>query len=456
MGMISNTARFAALAILFGAMAWAGVREGLKASVNSGNAVQMDGVGPDSTEAPRPDTLEVLVMLPFGLQVDTLPGGFLPRKTKRLREIALESLHGLECAAEALAFYGIPVTLDVVDEVPDSSGRVALAQRDLVKSDVVFGPLMRENVAVVLPRIDRLRKEHVLLTEQPYRHLERGMHVRQAVSSELEAAGVLASMVAAKHDTDNVVLVVTGGSDAALEKHFQATFDAAQRAKWLTAEDSARYALLDTVHGSTRSVGALAMHLTPYERNVVVGMAGRNSRSMWAALQTELQMNDSSDVLLYAHPELAEMPFVEGALMEAWKLTLPQTNQVLWQDSTRWEGLSAYRNLTGMDPDKYATLAHDALIDVGRRMHPWAPTTTWARAFEWAPSPDSASWHNTAWDVMRFEALAWKPLDSCAATLPFEPQLFYTEEDSLIPVPDRYQHLFPEEYPDAIKTAPRP
>ena len=34
--------------------------------------------------------------------------------------------------------------------------------------------------------------------------------------------------------------------------------------------------------------------------------------------------------------------------------------------------------------------------------------------------------------------------------------LFYTEEDSLIPVPDRYQHLFPEAYPDAIKTAPRP
>ena len=87
----------------------------------------------------------------------------------------MESLHGLECAAQALAFYGIPVTLNVVDEVPDSLGRVALAQRDLVKSDVVFGPLMRENVAVVMSRIDRLRKEHVLLTEQPYRHLEQGM-----------------------------------------------------------------------------------------------------------------------------------------------------------------------------------------------------------------------------------------------------------------------------------------
>ena len=454
--MMSNTARIAALAILLGAMAWAGVREGARASITSGDEARVEVVGPDSAELPVPDTLEVLVMLPFGLQVDTLPGGFLPRKTKRLREIALESLHGLECAAEALAFHGIPVKLNVTDEVPDSMGRVALSQRDLVKSDVVFGPLMRENVAVVLSRIDRLKKEHVLLTEQPYRHLERGMHVRQAVSSEIEAAGVLASMVAAKHDTDNVVLVVTGGSDAALEQHFQETFDAAQRAKWSTAEDSVRHALLDTVHGSTRSVGALSMHLTPHERNVVVGMAGRNSRSMWAALQTELQMNDSSDVLLYAHPELAEMPFVEGAVMEKWRLTLPQTNQVLWHDTARWQGLSAYRDLTGVDPDKYATLAHDALLDAGRRMHPWAKTTSWARDFKWVPSPDSASWHNTAWDVVRFEALTWKPLDSCATVPLFQPRLFYTEEDSLIPVPDRYQHLFPEAYPEAIKTAQRP
>ena len=454
MGMISNTARLAAMSILLGGMAWTVLREDARATDTPSVVVEVGKASLDSLELP--DTLDVLVMLPFGLQVDTLPGGFLPRKTKRLREIALESLHGLESAAQALASQGIPVELNVIDEVPDSLGRLFLAQRDLVKSDLVFGPLMRENVAVVLPRIDRLKKEHVLLTEQPYRHLERGMHVRQAVSSEVEAAGVMASMVATRHDTDNVILVVTNGSDAALEAHFQATFDAAQRAKWLTSEDSTRHALLDTVHGSTRSVGALALHMTPYERNVVVGMAGRNARSMWAALQTELQMNDSSDVLLYAHPELAEMPFVKGGLMEAWRVTLPQTNQVLWHDTARWESLASYRNLTGMDPDKYATLAHDALIDAGRRLHPWMDNTTWAQPFVWAPSPDSASWHNMAWDVMRFEALTWKPLDSCAAVPPFQPRLFYTEEDSLIPVPDQYQHLFPEAYPEATKTEPRP
>ena len=67
------------------------------------------------------DTLDVLVLLPFGLQVDTLPGGFLPRKAGRLREIALETLHGLEAASRELAEAGLPVRLHVLDEVPDLS-----------------------------------------------------------------------------------------------------------------------------------------------------------------------------------------------------------------------------------------------------------------------------------------------------------------------------------------------
>ena len=135
----------------------------------------------------------------------------------------------------------------------------------------------------------------------------------------------VAQWVSAKHDTDRVVLVVTQGNDALLETAFAQVFNAQQRAKWLEEGDSLRHALLDTVQASRRSVGHLAEHVTPYERNVVVGVAGRSSRSMWAALQTELQMNDSSDFVVYAHPEVADMPFVEGDLMERWRLTLPRS-----------------------------------------------------------------------------------------------------------------------------------
>ena len=410
----------------------------------------------DSLNAQALDTLHVLVMLPFGLGVDTLPGGSLPRKTIRLREIALESLHGLECAALELAGKGLPVELIVSDEIPDSTGRILLSQRDLVRSDVVVGPLMRENLAALMPRIDRLRKEHILLTEQPPRHVERGTAVRQAVASEVEAAGLLAELVASRHDTDHVMLVVTGGSDALLEQQFHASFDAVQKAKWESPIDSMRYELLDTVNGSTRSVGQLALRMTPYERNVVVGLAGRNSRSMWAALQTELQMNDSSDIVLFAHPELAEMPFVDGQLMEDWRLTLPRTNQIQWSDTSRWESLEAYRTLVGVDPGKYATLAHDALLDAGQRRFQWIEGVSWAQPIVWTLSPDSLSWHNTSWEIVRFEDLQWKPVDSCQDVEPFVPRLFYTEEDSLIPVPFDYQHLFPEEYPMAKAPSPRP
>ena len=78
---------------------------------------------------------------------------------------------------------------------------------------------------------------------------------------------------------------------------------------------------------------------------------------MWAALQTELQMNDSSDFVVYAHPEVADMPFVEGDLMERWRLTLPLSASIQWEDSTRFDALQQFRDVAGTDPDKYATLA---------------------------------------------------------------------------------------------------
>jgi len=396
------------------------------------------------------DTLEVLVMLPFGLQSDTLPGGHLPRKAGRLREIALETLHGVESAARELSDAGLPVRLNVVDEVPDSLGRIQVTNLDIARASLVIGPLMRENVGVVASRIDRFGREHVLLTDQPERYVERGPAVRQAVASQWAAAERLAHVVAAAHDTDNVVLVVTGASDAALESRFEAVFNADQRMKWQWPGDSLRYALLDTVHGSARSVGRLAQRVTPYERNVVISVAGRSARSMWAALQTELQMNDSSDFVLFGHPELADMPFVEGELMEKWRLTLPQTAQIAWEDSARWPSLREYRLRMGTEPQKYAVLAHDALVDAARRRHPWVnrDVVVWGQPFEWAQPQERGAWVNEAWTMTRFGDLRWARLDTMAEMAPFVPRLFYDDEEKVIPVPEAYQHLFPDEYPN--------
>ena len=424
------------------AMGWGMVQGRTQAVAQGGVVAQADSV--------FIDTLDVLVLLPFGLQVDTLPGGLLPRKAARLREIALETLHGVEAASRELAQAGLPIRLNVVDEVPDSLGKPQFNNLDIAKCELVLGPLMRENVAIAAPRIDRFGREHVLLTEQPAHHVERGGAVRQAVASEVAATHMLADLIASRHDTDHVMLVVTGASDAALERAFEAEFNAAQRSKWQTPLDSLRYALLDTVQADARSVGRLADHVSPYERNVVVSVAGRSARSMWAALQTELQMNDSSDFVLFAHPELAEMPFVEGRLMEKWRLTLPLTNQIQWQDSLRWEGLEDFRLRMATEPQKYAVLAHDAMLDAGLRRHPWLNVHPWTDPMVWDTLEASGAWSNVSWSLKRFENLQWTPLDSCEPMPPFVPRMFYTEGDTLIPVPRKYQHLFPEEYPDAL------
>ena len=395
------------------------------------------------------DTLRLLVLLPFGLQVDTVMGGELPRKAGRLREIALECLQGVEVAAHQLAQVGLPLEVKVVDETPDSLGKMQVTNMDIARCDVVLGPLMRENLAVVAPTIDRYQKNQILLTEQPERMVQRGSRIRQAVSSELVAAELLAEQVAAAHDTDNVMMVMTQGSDLGLELAFQRTFDAAQRSKWQTEGDSMRYALLDTVHGTVRSVGHLADRLTPYERNVVVSVAGRSSRSMWAALQTALQMNDSSDIVLYGSAELAEMPFVEGGLMEKWRLTLPQTGMLAWNDSTKKEVFKLYRTIAETDPQKYGRLAHDAVIELGKWTHPWTAehVETLSEEMTWRQSQEDGAWLNASWTLTRFKDLSWGMLDTMPLIPRFEPRLFMDEEDNVIPVPEQYQHLFPEEYP---------
>ena len=107
------------------------------------------------------DTLRLAVLLPFGLQVDTLEGGMLPRKTVRLRQMHVVLARG---GRPCLNWAKLACRLSqVLDETPDSLGRPQYRQAP-GRADVVVGPLMRENVGVVAPKIDRLGKQHILLT----------------------------------------------------------------------------------------------------------------------------------------------------------------------------------------------------------------------------------------------------------------------------------------------------
>ena len=122
---------------------------------------------------------------------------------------------------------------------------------------------------------------------------------------------MLAESASDHHGLDRVMLLVVGGGNEELERDFMERFNAEQQVKWVLPGDSLRYSLLDTVSVTDRSVEELSNHLDPSRRNVIVGVAGRTARSMWAALQTELQIQDDMDIVLMAHPVVGDLPFWE-------------------------------------------------------------------------------------------------------------------------------------------------
>jgi len=360
------------------------------------------------------DTLDVLVLLPFGLFADTLEGGSLSRKAHRLREIALETLHGLEFAARELGKAGLPLNMQVRDEMPDSTGGFQWTNMDLANSELVIGPMLREHVGVLAPRIDRYGCEHILLTDQPNRYVQRGPAVRQVVPEERQAIRMLAESASDHHGLDRVMLLVVGGENEGLERDFMERFNAEQRAKWVLPGDSLRYSLLDTVSVTYRSVEELSNHLDPSRRNVVVGVAGRTARSMWAALQTELQIQDDMDIVLMAHPVVGDLPFWEVELMEKWRMTLPMSSEVSWSDSSHWDDLELYRMTVGSEPGEYTLSAHDALIDAGIRRHGWLDhvVSTWGDPFDWGQPIERGAWINMSWTIVRFNELQFANLES--------------------------------------------
>jgi hypothetical protein len=153
--------------------------------------------------------------------------------------------------------------------------------------------------------------------------------------------------------------------------------------------------------------------------------------------------------VVYAHPEVADMPFVEGDLMERWRLTLPLSPQIHWEDSARFGALQQFRDVAGTDPDKYATLAHDAVLDAGARHAPHADwfVTSMMGDILWSQRLDQGAWFNETWELRRFAQLGWCPLDTMPELPPFQPRLFIDPEiEDVIPVPMEYRHLFPQAY----------
>jgi len=369
-----------------------------------------------------------VTILPFFTDLVEEEGAPPARRELRMREIAVENMHGIQWAAERLSNEGYHIELRFFDEVADTLGLNHWRIEDIYDADVVFGPLQLSPISISRRIIERTGAEHILLTPVPAAFLRGSDAIRTVIPSQLHAVDVMARDIAEKHSQDNVVFVMSGGNDLELEERFLDVYNRELQTDTVYADSL----LFDTVHASRNSIGSLSEKLDYYSRNVIVSLAGRSSRSMHSNLQMEVQINDSTEIFVYTHPELKDLGFIDVTFLERTRTTMPVSEEVNWSDSATIAAVKVFQGQFDTSPSKYSIRAHDAFLDaftrkLERDLGPMdfsvlpAPIAT---AFDWVAVDQFSGYVNKHWKLKTFYQRQWCDSESVPTLLDFiKPEL---------------------------------
>jgi hypothetical protein len=385
-----------------------------------------------------PDTthycFRAAAILPFFTKLEVDTAGPPPRREWRMREIAVDNLNGMRWAADRLASAGYDVEISIYDEIADSLGVVGWAAEDVAGMDVVLGPLQQSSLSKSLRIIEKSGAEHIILTKVNPGLLSRSDHLRSILPSKKYSVDILIQDILKNHPEDNIIFMMAGGTDAELEAHFLEKFPLQPLAYDSLLADTMTF---DTVMGSKKSIGSLPGKLKFYDRNVIVSLASRRSRSMISNMQMAVQINDSTDIYVYANSDLKELGFIDIAFLERTRTTIPQSGVLNYGDSTLAEALKLYRDVYDTDPSEYAVRAHDALLDAFIRKMEAMPMDTalsvdtmavWdvsslprpvATDFQWIQISEYGGYVNSTWELSTFNTGRWFETDSVPALDPF-------------------------------------
>ena len=370
-------------------------------SVNGHAKVQVN-----SAQLPllRSDTLRVLAMLPFMLEVDTVIGGEYDARTTRLREVSLDFFHGMEWAAQTLQDSGYAVQLRIVDTEPDTLGVHAWSELDLRWSDVVLGPLRSAKMDSVSQLLSTTQTPQWLLT--PLKPAVWSHHDRVYSLRSDERAGMrkLGALVARTHPLDTVLLLETRGKDAALEEAFKEGFT------------SVRGSLsgLESLSSSNRFAEGITAQMDTSKLNVVAIPAGKSAQSMIAYVQTELQLADSFPVRIYANAVTAELEFMERDFMNRSNWTIPVTNYLDWTNERVQLQTQTFRELFKTDPSAYSIAAFDALVETASWMDGEGQASALPapiqHIIDWEWDEGASQQVNSNWHIRMFSSGVWSRL----------------------------------------------
>lgn len=350
----------------------------------------------------RQDTLRTLLMLPFLLEADTVEGGGYSAKTNRLREISLEFLHGAQWAAQLLSDSGYTVSLRVVDTEPDSLGVHLWTEGDLEWADVVLGPLRKAPLDSVNGLLRHSMVPQWVLTPQDPSVWEKHPLAFSMGAVHEPGMQALGALAAQQHDGDTVMMLETRGVDAALERAFREGFLAA-------ATDSTH---LQSVPANSQFADGLIAELDTSKVNPIALPAGKSAQSLYAYVQTELQLADSFPVHVYANSESREFEFLERRYLNRAHYTVPLHAQTKWNDEQVAGQIASFREAYATDPSMYALIAFDAVIESARWQGlPWPLPSQAHYQLDWQWDATRKRHINTYWSLETMHDGAWVPVD---------------------------------------------
>lgn len=388
------------------------------------------------TQQQHSDTIRVSAILPFFTQLTFDTAAPPPRKELRMRDVSMDIKSGIEWAAHRISDAGYSLELQYFDEVPDSLGVPLWTADSILGSDLVFGPLQTSQLTRNLRTIDRTGAEHIILTRVNDNMLKTSTSRRAVLPSAKKSVELLVDDLIARHLDDNILFLMAGGVDTEIENEFLNLFFADS----LILGDSLRF---DTIQGTKSSIGSLSEKIDFYDRNVIVTLASRRSRSMISNLQMAVQVNDSTEIYVYGHPNLKDLKFIDTQFLDRTRTTIPVSGMVNWTDSLSAEAIMVYRKLFGTDPSEFAVKTHDSFIDAFLRRVEATPMDSAILAvdslaqwdfvglpqpvcdrIQWTQLVEEGGYVNSTWELETYHMNRWCDTDTVPVLLPFvEPEL---------------------------------
>jgi LysM repeat protein len=206
----------------------------------------------------------ISILLPFNLaKNNAIVSGLIDENTRlnNVSEIAVDFYMGMKLALDSLKSLGLVADVYVFDtEASETVTQQLLQREELMKSDIVFGPIFPKNVEIAAQWAKGQGKRIVFPTAVSTEILKHNPYVYAMVPSDFTLTQGMGAYLAKNHWDDNIVIVETGKADekdrvemfmAAYKRNLPNNVSARQIRKTSlgssSGRDLARYFDLDTL-----------------------------------------------------------------------------------------------------------------------------------------------------------------------------------------------------------------